>query len=661
MTIEPGLVIGPYRLLDKLGEGGMGAVYKAEQASVRRTVAIKVLSANFADDPDALDRFKREVDIIAGLEHPHILPVYDFGEFEGSPYIVMRYMAGGSLYDKLRGRPLSQAQMLDVLDQVAQALDFAHARDIIHRDLKPANVLLDEAGNAYLADFGLAKTMAGSRDLTRTGTILGTPAYMSPEQARGDRLDARSDVYSFAVVAYHALARQLPFTAASAMEYIQKHLTEAPASIRNALPNSPPAVDGVLGAAMSKSPAGRPARTTELMRDLRAALAGTDPARPAPDGAPVRAAAATAVATAANPAAATVLDRAAAASGTVVARPASPPAPAPARAPTRGWLLPAVLGLLALGGLVLAALLATGVLALRAGSAPPVSVYPVGDAPRAVLAVDDTVWVANFFGNSLTALDAAACTRAAGSCGSTLGTYPLSDLPVALAWDGRHLWAASALHLTLTQFDPVAATPVAEHSLEYVPSALLLAGDWLWAANDIGGTVTRLGRDGDMLESYPVGNRPVGLAYDGAALWVANQDDSALVKLDPQSGSLVASVPLDGQPSALAFDGQRLWAALRDKAAVVALDPSDGAELARVAVGAGPVALLFDGQSLWSADQDAGTVTRISVADARALRTVRVDGGPYALGWTDCGPGCGDLWVAGQANDTVSRVRLQDR
>jgi hypothetical protein len=625
-------------------------------------VAVKVLSANFAGDPDALDRFRRELDIIAQLEHPHILPVYDFGEIGGSPYIVMRYMGGGSLYDRLRLGPVPQAEVLAILDQIAQALDFAHARDIIHRDLKPANVLLDESGNAYLADFGLAKTMAGSRDLTRTGTILGTPAYMSPEQARGDKLDARSDVYSFAVLAYQALARQLPFTATTAMEYIQKHLTEAPASIRNAVPEYPPAVDGVLGQAMAKTRDQRPARTTDLMRSLRAALAGTPPA-PVPGVSTPPPVPSTHTAAQISP---TVVDRppatraaAATASAVAAVAPASPVLAVPAARRRRaGWLLPAGIGLAGLGGLIVVGLVIAGLLALRGATAPRVSTYPVGDSPRVLAVVDDTLWVANVLEGSLSTLDASACTATAASCGAVRATYPVDDLPAAMAYAGDYVWVASALQLTLTQLDPATGEVVAKYPLPNAASAMLLVDDALWTANDLAGTVTRVGLDGAVAGSYPVGRGPVALATDGAALWVANQGDNAVARVSLANGAVLDTFPVPGQPSALAYDGQRLWVALRDQAALVALDPQDGAELARVAVGARPVALLFDGRSLWSANQEGGSLTRVDVAAARALATVRVPGGPYALAHTACSAGCVDLWVAGEAGDTVSRVRL---
>src|SRR3989338_1198123 len=235
MPITPGQMIGQYRVGAKIGEGGMGAVYQAEQPAIGRTVVLKVLSANLTDNPEMLDRFKREVDIIARLEHPHILPVYDFGQHEGNPYIVMRFMGGGALLDRMRAQTLTREQLLRTLEQVADALDYAHERNIVHRDLKPANILLDERGNACLADFGLAKTLEGSADLTATGSILGTPAYMSPEQARGEKLNARSDVYSLAVMTYEALAGRQLFPAPTPGPGRRR---QSPRSCPNCLPSS---------------------------------------------------------------------------------------------------------------------------------------------------------------------------------------------------------------------------------------------------------------------------------------------------------------------------------------------------------------------------------------------------------------------------------------
>jgi len=654
MAITPGQAIGQYIIQSKLGEGGMGAVYKAEQPAIHRAVALKVLSANLTSDPEALGRFKREVDIIAELEHPYILPLYDFGQVDDNPYIVMRYMGRGSLYELLRERKLSQPELLRVLRQVAEALDYAHARDVIHRDLKPGNVLLDESGNACLADFGLAKTMAGSRDLTTTGSILGTPAYMSPEQARGDRLDARSDIYSFAILVYEALSGQLPFHANTSMEYIQKQLTEAPPSIVTVAPRLPPAVGEVLRRGMAKERAQRPARATELIDALEAALAGGSAAVPGANPVPERT-------VAGGPRTGTLAGRAAL--GQAPAAAAGAAVPGAGTAPRRSGLLWVAVGagVLVLGAIVVLALAGVGIFALGGlGGGPKVATYPVGNSPRALLYAGSSVWVANFFANTLTQLTATGCGSNPDPCGKASNVVRVDQLPVALALsaNGKALWVASALNNTLARVDLANGHVTSQYHLPNVPTAMLLVGNDLWIANSFAGTVTRVGPEGAVLGDYQAGHNPVALAYDGHSLWVASQDTGNLNQLDPANGAILHTYPVGGQPAALAFDGAHVWAALSDKNEVAELNPANGSVLARVTVGQKPVSLFYDGATLWSADQTGNSVSRIDVSKGQKLTTIAVPGGPYALAWAPCGTGCGDLWVADEAANNVSRVRL---
>jgi YVTN family beta-propeller protein len=663
MPITPGQTIGQYIILDKLGEGGMGAVYKADQPAIHRAVALKVLSANVAADPDALDRFKREVDIIAELEHPYILPVYDFGQVDDNPYIVMRYMGGGTLLHRLREQNLSQAELLRVLGQVAEALDYAHARDVIHRDLKPGNVLMDESGNACLADFGLAKTMAGSRDLTATGSILGTPAYMSPEQARGDRLDARSDIYSFAVMVYEALAGQLPFQAKTSMEYIQKHLTEAPPSIVLVAPRLPRAVGEVLRGAMAKDRSQRPARATELINALEAALAGGSSQVAAARPVPARTVAGAPSTETVVQAAVGRASNAAAAAGAAARVGAGADARARPRRSGAMWVLAGV-AVVGGGGLLVLALAALGIFAFGGlFGGPKVATYPVGDSPRALLFDGQSVWVANFFSNTLTQLTATGCASNPDPCGKANKVIRVDQLPMALAQsvDGNSLWVASSLGQTLTEYDIGTGRQVVGFRLHNVPSAMLRLGDDLWVANQFTGTVTHVKPDGTIVGDYRAGHQPVALAYDGKSLWVANQDATTVTQIDPTTGAVLNSYPLGGEPAALAYDGQHLWAALSDKNEVAELDTASGKVLTRVPVGQKPVSLIFDGVTLWSADQAGNSVTRIDVTNGLRLTSIAVPGGPYALAWASCGTGCGDLWVADERAASVSRVRVTGR
>lgn len=644
MAVNIGQKVGPYIIEQKIGEGGMGVVYQARQPAVNRPVAIKILSAAGLETDQALERFRREVDIIAELEHPHILPVYDFGQIDDGPYVVMRYLAGGSLANRLKKKAITTEELLNSLEQIATALDYAHARDVIHRDIKPANILYDERGNAYLADFGLAKTMAGSRDLTATGGILGTPAYMSPEQARGDKLDGRSDVYALAVILYEGLSGRPPFQGNTTWEIIGKHLSEAPPSILSAVPNLPREVDYVLQAAMSKEPATRPASASELIRLVRAALGGTSLAAIAPSipsGLMTR----------------TVADQAgitqtAHAPATAVAEPRFVPA-------RRSWLWLLLLIPLFIGGIGLLLAIGGGALFL-AQRGDAVKNYPVGDSPRALLFDGEVMWVANYFDSTVSRLQATDCSQDNDDpCGRALATYPVDDLPVGLAFDGQSLWVASSLTGVLNQLDPQTGTETGRFTLPSLPGGLVYSGNSLWLPAPFANNVLQVNLNGTLAGELATGPEPQPIVSAGDNLWVANQGDNTLVELDP-AGQILRTVTVGGRPSALAFDGRSLWVALSEQGQVVRLDPSSGQTTGDFAAGQQPAALLFDGATLWVADAAGNAVIQLDIDSGQQLATFEVAGGPFALAWVPCGSGCGDLWTANEEGDTVSRIRIEE-
>ncbi|MGH2620058.1 MAG: serine/threonine-protein kinase, partial [Anaerolineales bacterium] len=254
-----------------VGEGGMAAVYKAYQPSIDRDVALKVLPRHFANDPQFVARFKREAKILAKLQHPHILPVHDFGEAEGYTYIVMPYVQTGTLAGLLTGRPLPLPRIQEIVSQVGMALDYAHGRGLIHRDVKPSNILIDESGNTLLTDFGLARIVEGAATLTATGAIIGTPAYMSPEQGLGEKLDHRTDIYSLGVVLYEMATGRVNFYAVNNMSVFIKHINEPlpmPRKVNSALPEP---VERVILKSLAKSPANRHQSAGELVGGLAAA------------------------------------------------------------------------------------------------------------------------------------------------------------------------------------------------------------------------------------------------------------------------------------------------------------------------------------------------------------------------------------------------------
>ena len=275
--------IGRYTLQGELGHGGMAAVYRAYDPSFKREVAIKILPREFLHEPTFRARFQREAQTIAALEHAAIVPVYDYGEEDGQPYLVMRLMAGGSLAERIDRGPLSLAETVEILSRIAPALDRAHAQGIIHRDLKPANILFDADGYPYIGDFGIAKLTQASTQLSGTG-LMGTPAYMAPEQVRGDKqIDGRADLYALGAMLYHMLSGQRPYESDTPMGMALKHVTEPPPLVRSVRPDLPPALDGVLAKAMAKDRGQRYGTAAELLAALRAVLAAPVVPRPVAD------------------------------------------------------------------------------------------------------------------------------------------------------------------------------------------------------------------------------------------------------------------------------------------------------------------------------------------------------------------------------------------
>ena len=277
-----GHTLGPYRLIEKLGRGGMATVYKGYESTLDRYVAIKVLPQQFAHDPEFLTRFRREAKAIARLNHPNIVPVYSFGEEGDLTYIVMRYVEGGTLKQRL-GRPMPLKQAAKITSQIARALSYAHEQGVIHRDVKPANVLMAEDDWPLLSDFGLARMMGSSVQLTQTGVGIGTPAYMSPEQGQGLKVDGRSDIYSLGIMFYEMLTGQVPYQADTPLAVVLKHITAPLPTPRQVNPDIPEPIERVILKATAKDPEHRYQTAGEMVEALEKALAGLPVEAPTQD------------------------------------------------------------------------------------------------------------------------------------------------------------------------------------------------------------------------------------------------------------------------------------------------------------------------------------------------------------------------------------------
>jgi len=256
MSLYEGVALGPYRIIERIGRGGMATVYKAHHPALDRNVAIKVLPEFFAEDETYRDRFQQEAKSVARLKHPNILNVFDFGQANGITYLVLELVEGGTLAQRL-GRPMELEEVVRILRPLANALDHAHVQGILHRDIKPSNILIQRDGTPVLADFGLALMASSVRRLTASGSVIGTPEYMSPEQALGEALSPASDLYSFAVVAYEMLTGRVPFQADTPAAVLLSHMNTAMPPTRELVGKLSAHVEGALRKGLAKTPADR--------------------------------------------------------------------------------------------------------------------------------------------------------------------------------------------------------------------------------------------------------------------------------------------------------------------------------------------------------------------------------------------------------------------
>lgn len=265
---------GRYQIKELLGRGGMAVVYRAYQPAMDREVAIKVILPEVASGEEFIQRFRNEAKIVARLEHPHILPVYDFGDYNGQAYLVMRLLQAGDLQDRMEQGALSLDETRKIVGQLADALTYAHTKGVVHRDLKPQNVLLDAGGNTYLTDFGIAKAAGNTSQMTATGTIMGTPSYMAPEQWRSESVDARTDIYALGIMAYAMLSGDLPFESDTPFGLMYKHFESIPTPLEERDSTLSPQLTAVVFRAIAKDPDERYPSAVEFARALDNVILG---------------------------------------------------------------------------------------------------------------------------------------------------------------------------------------------------------------------------------------------------------------------------------------------------------------------------------------------------------------------------------------------------
>lgn len=269
MSFVIGESVGPYHIQEQLGQGGMATVYKAYHPALDRYVAIKVMDAVLSKERDFIERFRREARVIARLDNSHIVPVYDFDEHNGQPYIVLKFIDGQTLRDRMKASPLSKPEILKIVSSIGDGLQYAHNRGVLHRDTKPSNVLIASDGKVYLTDFGLARIVESASSLTGD-MIVGTPHYISPEQAvNAEKLDEGTDIYSFGVMIYEMVLGCLPFDSDTAFSVIEDHIYKAPPLPTSIKPDLPAEVEAVILKALAKQRSDRYETVADLVNAFK--------------------------------------------------------------------------------------------------------------------------------------------------------------------------------------------------------------------------------------------------------------------------------------------------------------------------------------------------------------------------------------------------------
>jgi DNA-binding beta-propeller fold protein YncE/predicted Ser/Thr protein kinase len=623
-VLATGSLLGDYRVEAVLGRGGMGVVYRATQVSLGRSVALKVIATTLAEQPGFKERFERESRLAASLDHPNIIPVYAAGEHDGVVYIAMRHVEGVDLRELIaaEGR-LDPGRAARIVAQVAWALEAAHARGLVHRDVKPANVLVTLGGDVehvYLTDFGVTKRSASESRLTAAGEWVGTVDYVSPEQLRGDAVDARADVYALGCVLYEALTGRVPFPRDNELAKLWGHMSDRPTSPGKVVADVPRRLAAVAERAMAKAPRARFATAGDFGRAALAAVPSAARALGSASGKGRRWQAA-------------------------------------ALEPRNAFLLAgvALVAFLAVGAALLARdggmsgqdARARPALAASAAGRPAGAPAKVGDSPHGIAVGAGAVWVANTGDGTVSTLDLAS--------GRVRGRpIAVGEDPTAIAVGAGGVWVVNHGDGTVTHLDP--------HTRRALGAPIPVGKGPVDVAVDSGAVWVSGGRE-RVVRIDPRAGRPLGppvgvkaqgpLAFGAGRLWAADRRDGTVQSIDVPSG-LVLDTPIevDGDPADLTMGANELWVTVAGEHVVKRVDLRSGKAGGAVHVGGRPEYLARQGNALWVTDAEGDSVSRID------MRSGRLVGGPIRVGEEPGGVavGAGAVWVTSATADTVTRI-----
>jgi YVTN family beta-propeller protein len=612
--IASGVEIGGYRVEELIGRGGMGEVYRAYDGRLDRNVALKILAPRYADDDGFRERLLRESRLAASLDHSNVVPVYDAGEAAAGFYLAMRYVEGADLRAVLRREgALAPARALEIVSQVAGALDAAHAKGLVHRDVKPSNVLIDERGHCYLADFGLTQS-ASDRGQATDGSLLGTVDYVAPEQIRGDEVAGRADIYALGCMLFECLTGEGPFRRPSEVATLFAHLEADPPSASARHSALPAAIDAVFARALAKEPDERHSSCAELVADANAAL-GLDAVRPRR----LRLAAA---------AAAFVLVVVAAALAAILLT------REPARASTAGSLI-----------------------RIDPESGRMSTRYHVSAHPGAVTAGAGRVWLGDYREGALWTLEprTGELRRITSVGGEPRDLTTLGGKIYVVSDSVTDSYSAAGFNGTITRYDAV--TGVRESKLDLYTCTVAGGEGVLWSMGFSGNkrlstepgalrivrSVELPYREPSSIGTTRLNQRDLAVGY-GSVWALGDGIDRRLWRLDRSSGRILATIPLPFIPRTVATGEGGVWVSAPLDDRVLRIDPKTNTITATIPTGRGTSGVAAGAGSVWVTSTIDGTVSRIDPHTAEVVDEIEVGGQPREIAL-----GAGGVWVTAYA------------
>jgi YVTN family beta-propeller protein len=701
-----------YEVENEVGRGAWGVVLGARHRQLDRPVAIKELPEAFAADPTVRRRFVREAKLLATLDHPHVVPIYDYVESEGLCLLVMELLSGGSVWQRFTTTGVSADAACGIVVATCSALDYAHGKGILHRDIKPENLLFTEAGALKVSDFGIAKVVGGAESMaTRTGEVLGTPAYMAPEQALGHDLTASTDVYAVGTLLYELLSGRLPFSDdGNAIAVLYRHAHEDPVPLTSVAPEVPHQLAEVAMQALERDPRDRFATAEDFgvaLVDSATATWGAGWVRrggvnvmatgrigeriSTPDGASGEAAIASQPAHRASSVRApeTVAESGAGVAEVapnelvpvqevIPADTASPPADAgpsaaaetvpPAQTPLSGEAVePAPTPrnarrrrapLFIAGAIVLVIVaVAAGVLLTRGGggssterpSTTPSVAATVTIGPGADhVAGGGGIWATNSASGAVLKIDP-----------TSNAVSPIASLtppPHAIAAVNGTLWVTTSSGGPLVRIEPgggPSQTRTTNVPVDTQLAEVAADANGVWASAPTAGQLMRVDpKTNQVVARVDVGSSPDSVAIGEGGVWVANRLDAGTVtRVDPAGDRVVTRVPVGSRPDQVAVGEGSVWVANSGDGTVSRIDPNSNKVSATISVGESPQFVVVGEGAVWVSEQDAGRVSVIDPSTNKVTATVSVGPGPESSA-----VGGGSVWVVNTGDGTLSKI-----